>query len=133
MENDWKGLESLEVWKLAMQLGEIVYKIVQRWDYFNKRGLGAQWTDSTDSVANNIAEGYGRYFYSENRNFCFYGRGSLYESKTQFLKAYSRKLVTSEEYKDLKERYETLAKRLNNYINYIEEQMEKNPKRGKPK
>ena len=71
MENDWKGLESLEVWKLAMQLGEIVYKIVKRWEYFDKRGLGAQWTDSTDSVANNIAEGYGRYFYSENRNFCF--------------------------------------------------------------
>ena len=61
MENERKGLESLEVWKLAMQLGETVYKIVQRWEYFDKRGLGQQWTDSTDSVANNIAEGYGRY------------------------------------------------------------------------
>ena len=132
MENEWKGLESLEVWKLAMQLGEIVYKIVKRWEYFDKKESGQQWTGSTDSVANNIAEGYGRYFYAENRNFCFYARGSLYESKTQCMKAYSRKLMTKEEYHDLKARYETLGKRLNNYINYIEEQAKINPKRNKP-
>ncbi|MCF8245505.1 MAG: hypothetical protein K9J37_13520 [Saprospiraceae bacterium] len=48
------------------------------------------------------------------------------------MKAYSRKLVTDEEYKDLKSRYETLGKRLNNYIKYIEEQAKKNPKRNKP-
>ncbi len=132
MSNEERGIETLEVWKMAMQLGEIVYTIVKRWEYFDKRGLGAQWTDSTDSIANNVAEGYGRYFYGENRNFCFYARGSLYESKTQCMKAYSRKLVTNEEYADLKARYEALGKKLNNYINYIEEEAKKNPKRNKP-
>ena len=132
MENDWKGFESLEVWKLAMQLGELVYKIVQQWEYFDKRGLGQQWTGSTDSVGNNIAEGYGRYYFSENRKFCFYARGSLYESKTQCMKAFSRKLVTEESYNELYSRYETLSKKLNNYIKYIEKQSQKNPKRNKP-
>ncbi len=131
MKNSERGIETLEVWKLAMQLGEIVYKIVKRWEYFDKRGLGAQWTDSTDSIANNVAEGYGRYFYYENRNFCFYARGSLYESKTQNMKAYSRKLMAEEEFKDLKIRYESLGKKLNNYINYIEDEAKKNPKRKK--
>lgn len=132
MENEWKGFENLEIWKMAMQLGELVYGIVKRWDYFDKRGLGQQWTDSSDSVANNIAEGYGRFFYKENRKFCFYARGSLYESKTQCIKAYSRQLITKEEYNDLFNRFESLSKRLNNYIKYIETQALKNPKRNKP-
>jgi len=132
MENKWKALERLEVWKLAMQLGEMIYKIVKPWEYFDKKELGQQWTGSADSVAINIAEGYGRYFYYENRNFCFYARGSLYESKTQCMKAYSRGLVSDEEYRDLKARFETLGKRLNNYIKYIEDQARKNPKQKKP-
>ncbi|MBK9014519.1 MAG: four helix bundle protein [Saprospiraceae bacterium] len=39
-----------------------------------------------------LANGYGRYFYGENRNFCFYARGSLYESKTWLIKAMERSL-----------------------------------------
>ncbi len=42
MKNGERGIETLEVWKMAMQLGEIVYKIVKQWEYFDKRGLGAQ-------------------------------------------------------------------------------------------
>jgi hypothetical protein len=48
------------------------------------------------------------------------------------MKAYSRKLATGDEFKDLKARYEALGKRLNNYNNYIEEQAKKNPLRNKP-
>ncbi len=47
------------------------------------------------------------------------------------MKAYSRKSVTEGEYNDLKNRYEALGKKLNNYIKYIEEEAKKNPKRRK--
>jgi four helix bundle protein len=136
MENTRKGYEDLEVWKLAMELAmelaKLVHEVVSKWEAFYKYKHGQQWLDAADSIAANIAEGYGRYFYAENRNFCFYERGSLYESKTWLIKAMERSLVTSEIYSDLYSRHEILAKKLNNYINYIEGEMIKNPKRAKP-
>jgi four helix bundle protein len=132
MEDSRKGYEELEVWKKAMEIAHTVHALVSKWDAFYKYKHGQQWLDSADSIAANIAEGYGRYFYSENRNFCFYSRGSLYESKTWLIKANERELISSELFKELYEKHEALAKKLNNYINYIESEMVKNPKRAKP-
>lgn len=132
MEDARKGYEDLEVWKLAMEIGRKVYFAVAKWDNFNKFKHGQQWLGAADSIAANIAEGYGRYFYSENRNFCFYSRGSLYESKTWLIKANERVIIVSELYTELYNLHEILAKKLNNYINYIESEMTKNPKRAKP-
>ena len=63
-------LEELEVYKVAMEIGEMVWNIVAKWEYFEKKTLGAQFTDAADSIALNISEGYGRFHYKENKNFC---------------------------------------------------------------
>jgi hypothetical protein len=34
-------LEELEVYKVAMEIGDIVWTIVDKWDYFPKKTLGA--------------------------------------------------------------------------------------------
>ena len=86
-------LEELEVYKVAMEIGEIVWSTVEKWDYFNKKTLGAQYVDAADSIALNISEGYGRFFYKENRNFCYYSRGSAKETLTVTQKARSRNLI----------------------------------------
>jgi len=36
---------------------------------------------AADSIPANIAEGYGRYFYKESKQFYFYSRGSIQETK----------------------------------------------------
>ena len=63
-------LEDLEVYKLAMEIGEMVWSIVSKWDYFPKKTLGGQFVEAADSIAMNISEGYGRFHYKENKNFC---------------------------------------------------------------
>ena len=68
-------LEELEVYKVAMEIGEAVWNVVVKWDYFQKKTLGAQLVDAADSIALNIAEGYGRFHYKDNKNFCYYSRG----------------------------------------------------------
>ena len=99
---------------VAMDLGERVWDIVDKWNYFAKDTVGKQLVRAADSVAANISEGYGRFFYKENKQLCYYSRGSLYETKTWLTKAHSRKFVTDEDFtkfqKDIK---------LNNYINSI--------------
>ena len=75
------NLEDLEVYQLAEQFGDEVWFIVNEWDYFAKDTVGKQMARSADSISSNIAEGYGRYHYKENRNFCYFSRGSIIETK----------------------------------------------------
>lgn len=63
-------LEDLEVYKVAMEIGDIVWQFVIKWEYFEKKTLGAQFVSAADSIAFNISEGYGRFHYKENKNFC---------------------------------------------------------------
>ena len=76
------NLEELQVYQLSMEIGEKVWQIVIKWDYFAKDSVGKQLVKAIDSVAANLSEGFGRYFYKENKQFCYYSRGSLFESKT---------------------------------------------------
>ena len=86
-------LEELEIYQMAMEVGDEVWEIVSKWDAFARRTIGVQFITAVDSIAANIAEGYGRYFYRERKQFCYYSRGSLMEAKTWVIKAASRKFV----------------------------------------
>ncbi len=134
-------LEELNVYNLAMEIGERVWKIVIKWDYFvytvkyskskncasgmNKLfhgagdTLGKQLVRAIDSVAANLSEGFGRYHYREARNFGYYSRGSLYESKTWLTKAHSRGLIDGKDYQDFVKEINNIGVKLNNYIKSI--------------
>lgn len=112
-------LEDLKVYQIAMEIGEAVYAIVIKWDIFNKKNLGDQYTRAADSIALNISEGYGRYHYKENKNFCWYARGSLYETKAANQKALNRKLISDEEYNLILEKLTRCHLLLNSYIKSI--------------
>ena len=112
-------LEELEVYKVAMEIGEIVWNVVTRWEYFEKKTLGAQFVEAADSMAFNISEGYGRFHYKENKNFCYYSRGSAKETLTGARKAKSRNLVTDEEFALLNSRLDTFFRSMFGYINSI--------------
>jgi len=74
-------LEDLQVYQLSMDLGEKVWQIVDKWNYLSKDTIGKQLVRAADSISSNLSEGYGRFHYKENKQFCYYSRGSLYETK----------------------------------------------------
>jgi len=112
-------IDELRVYQLAMQLAEKVWEIVLKWDSFAKYSIGKQYTEAADSIGSNISEGFGRFHFKDSKNFLYYSRGSLYESRTWTIKAHNRKLITDEEYKELTRDIHDLAIKLNNYINTI--------------
>ena len=112
-------LEDLEVYKLAMEIAEEIWGVVNKWEAFKKYSLGNQITRSADSMGLNLAEGYGRFHFKENKNFCYYARGSAFETKTALLKAYQRKLVSEETYNALIIKMERFLYILNQYIKSI--------------
>ncbi len=81
--------------------------------------MGKQLIRAIDSVAANLSEGFGRYHYKEVKNFCYYSRGSLYESKTWLNKAFNRKLIQEEDFNYFNKEINKIGVKLNNYINSI--------------
>ena len=112
-------LEELKIYQLAMDLGEDVWNIVVKWDYFAKDTIGKQLVKSADSVSANISEGYGRYYFKDSKVFFYFARGSLYETKTWLKKANERKLIDDQIYSELESRYTKLGVKLNNFIKFI--------------
>ena len=112
-------LEELQVYQLAMNIAEEIWNIVIRWDYFAKDTIGKQLVKAADSMAANLSEGYGRFFYKENKQFCYYSRGSLFETKTWLIKTHNRKLIKDEEFDNFMKDLDTIGIKLNNYINSL--------------
>lgn len=116
MVNDF---EDLEIYKRACLLGEQVWEFVEKWDYLAKNGIGLQITSSADSVSANIAEGFGRFYFKEHKQFCYYARGSLFETKNWIQKCINRKLIDPEHGQTLLKDIEILGKMLNAYIRSV--------------
>jgi four helix bundle protein len=112
-------LEDLEVYRVAMEIGDIVWTVVDKWEYFPKKTLGAQYVDAADSIAMNISEGYGRFHYKENKNFCYYSRGSAKETLTATTKAKTRGLITEEEFTLLSQKFDSYFRLMFGYIKSI--------------
>jgi len=111
----------LKIWKsiLAKDLSNESWDITSKWDFFTKDTVGKQVCRAADSISANIAEGYGRFHFKENKNFCYYNRGSILETKSFLRKMRQRGLVNEEIYTQLFAKLEIIHIKLNAYIKYI--------------
>jgi four helix bundle protein len=122
IEGGLMKLEEWQVYQLSMDLGDKIWQIVVNWDYFLKDTIGKQLVRAADSVSANLSEGFGRYFYKENKQLCYYSRGSLFEVKTWLTKAKNRKLIAENEFDNFIEDIDLIGKKLNSYIKSIGQQ-----------
>ena len=113
------NFEKLEVYQLAEQLADEVWRMVESWDNFPKTTIGSQIIRSTDSVGANIAEGVGRGSTLDNKRFVRNARGSLYETMHWLRRCYKRSLITKKQVDTIKPIIEKLAPKLNAYLKSI--------------
>lgn len=106
-----------------MQVGKDTYNLDYKWDQFNKNRIGYQLIRSVDSIAANIAEGYGRYHYKEQRQYCYIARGSLSQTKTWLYKANERRKEDTIDIQELVRVINQLHIKLNAYIRYIDKRL----------
>jgi four helix bundle protein len=119
MKEKIESFEDLHVYRLAEDLGDRIWQIVSKWSDFAKNTLGYQIVKAVDSIGANIAEGFGRFHFGENRQFARVSRGSLYETRHWLRRAYKRGLLKDEEVADVKPLLDELGPRLNAYISSI--------------
>lgn len=121
-------LEKLEVYQLAEIFSDKIWRIVEGWDYFKKDTIGKQVTRSADSISANIAEGYGRYYYKESKQFFFYSRGSIQETKAWISKCKRRNIIDINQADELLKEAEKILAKLNAYIKFIASSQRHNKK-----
>lgn len=129
MQTNYIPLNKIEIYQMSMKLGDIIWEIVEKWDYFQKDTIGKQVVRSADSVAANFSEGYGRYHFKEKMRFNYYSRGSLFETVTWIRKARKRNLMTETEFLKIKEIVIPLHKKLNIYIKKLRINSQKSTKK----
>ena len=116
MSENYVPLEDLELYKVALNLSNEAWKIFSIMNWHDQKITGDQFITSTDSVAANIAEGYGRYHFLDRIKFYYNARGSLLESKHWLKLLKERKLIDEQGYKNLIGLVENLHIKLNIYI-----------------
>ena len=72
-----KRVYELEVYTLAEELSDMIWYDFDIWNKKVQNTVGYQMIQSSDSIAVNIAEGYGRYTPADRKKFYLYSRGSL--------------------------------------------------------
>jgi four helix bundle protein len=123
-----RGFENLEVWKQARALRRFVSDLTKRFPVSELYSLTSQIKRASRSITANIAEGYGRFHYQENIQFCRQSRGSLEETKDHIYTALDEGYINADDFNNFMFQYELCLKLLNGYITYIENQKRNNGK-----
>jgi len=116
MSSSITSFEDLYVYNLAREFSKKVSTLIKMMPDNEKYNLKSQMSRAKLSITNNIAEGFGRYHYQENIQFCRQSRGSICELIDDFNECFDEGYID----KDLLDMYKqegySLIKVLNSYI-----------------
>src|SRR4051794_2219028 len=109
----YKGYKDLDCYKKSRELRIFISELVKKFPAEEKYMLISQSKRSSRSVTATIAEGYGRYTYTDTRNFFIMARGSVTETMEHLATAFDEEYITQDELSQGDELCETCFKLIN--------------------
>jgi four helix bundle protein len=116
MGGEYIKVGDLKVYQLAVELGGLAWGYYERLDWLDKKTMGSQFITAVDSIAANIAEGYGRFHYLDRIKFYYNSRGSLLESKHWIFTLCKRNKISQNEFDAFLKKADEVHYELNKYI-----------------
>jgi len=116
MTDSIKSFQDLEVWQAARELKSFLRALTKKFPDSEKYRLVDQIIRAKRSVTANIAEGFGRYYFQENIQFCRTARGSLSELLDHMITSLDNLYISEEEFADANNRIKKCTRLLNGYI-----------------
>ena len=114
------GFQDLEIYQMAFNLALNIHEASLKLPKFELYEQGSQIRRASQSIKNTIAEGYGRRKYkAEYIRYLAFAQASCDEVLSQLVfleKTYS----DIKEFFELREQYDILGRKINNYIKYVE-------------
>ena len=114
-----RRFEDLEIWQIARQLNKEIIELTKTTELRRDFGLKDQIMRSSESVMNNIAEGFGRASRLEFIQFLSISRGSANELKSQLTQGLDKKYITEIKFNILITETEKLNNKTAAFINYL--------------
>jgi len=117
--------ENLDVWKLARQFTNVIYKITKNFSKDEQFGLTSQIRRASVSIILNIAEGSDRKSDADYARFLKISKGSLDEVIAGCYIALDQEMITQKQFEFIYESSHNHAKKLNTLINYLKKTQNK--------
>ena len=117
---NYKGFTELDCYKNGRILRKSISELAGKLPKDEKYELVSQIKRSSRSITANIAEGYGRYTYSDTRHFFIISRGSVTETMEHLTTAFDENYITNDELIVELEKCEVIFKLINGFIAYLD-------------
>ena len=118
-KRSFNSFEDLNCWKACREVRKFIYELVKKYPREELYGLVQDMRRAARSTTHNIAEGFGRYHYQENIQFCRHSRGSLHELIDQLITSLDEEYIDQQEYDRGRELISKALGLLNGYLNYL--------------
>lgn len=118
----YRSFKDLECWKSCVVVRRWFSVIVKSFPPEEKYDLVSQMKRASRSSIANTAEGYGRFHFQENIQFCRISRGSLYELLDHLTVAIDENYISDSQSLEAENHIRKAISILNGYINYLQKQ-----------
>ena len=115
----YKSFEDLDCWKACREVRQFISELVKKYPRDEKFSLVDDMKRAARSTTHNIAEGFGRFHFQENIQFCRHSRGYLNELIDQLITSLDDEYIIQEEYEKGRRLISKALALLNGYINYL--------------
>lgn len=117
-----KRFEDLEVWQIAKELTNLIYRLSSSGNFARDFGLRDQMRRAAVSIMSNVAEGFESLTQVMFIQYLARAKGSAGELRAQLYIAREQEYITDDEFQSAISLAETCSRKLARLIHYLESQ-----------
>ena len=118
-KNSYKSFEDLQCWQACREVRIFIAELVKSYPKEEQYSLVDNMKRAARSTTQNIAEGFGRFHFKENLQFCRISRGSLFELTDDLITSIDEGFISKEDYELGRNKIANALALLNGYIKYL--------------
>ena len=117
-DKSFKSFEDLQCWQACRVVRIFISELVKSYPKEERFSIVDNMKRAARSTTQNIAEGFGRFHYKENIQFCRVSRGSLYELTDDLITSIDEGFINNKDYELGRSKISNALALLNGYISY---------------
>lgn len=118
-DNSFKSFEDLQCWQACREVRIFISELVKSYPKEEQFSIIDNMKRAARSATQNIAEGFGRFHYRENLQFCRVSRGSLYELVDDLITSIDEEFISKDDYELGRNKISIALALLNGFIKYL--------------